>query len=476
MIQENRQQLFHTGTVVRLEQSLVPMQCSTASLTASRKKTHEELERRIFRTDKVDILEDPSIAASEHYPPGPGISTGCERTNLGITLINTSLDHPKELVVLFTEETETTYSTYHSQMVLNNYRQAQPPIRHFACCTSNYEYHQCSICVPQSTQWRLDDGIKSYKEEEGLRVLANKLTKIKLLVALKLSTFLNGPSPDPAQCPQGPEEHPRAAGNVALEELGAVPPRFLVAGVRKTAKSAWRAFKNKLNFNREEATVTANGCLKKHQKRKCKVRAAKSLPDGKTFGRYEEQKNKTERNLSVEMVATPQAARSSLVVSAGECPFGWGTPFVSLVAESCRTSSGISHHRYLTDDLKEIKGRGEKGLYPSHHSGLKRIGLKARTAAQCYQTLGPFKGYSIAFLSLEEEEVPAEAQAPPLRAKRSQKESRNPNCGFLLQSSEQTLLRAYSFAHTVRILKERRGEKRRGGVFLMLEFQILVKQ
>lgn len=59
---------------------------------------------------------------------------------------------------------------------------------------------------------------------------ANKLTKIKLLVALKLSTFLNGPSPDPAQCPQGPEEHPRAAGNVALEELGAVPPRFLVAG------------------------------------------------------------------------------------------------------------------------------------------------------------------------------------------------------------------------------------------------------
>lgn len=86
MIQENRQQLFHTGTVVRLEQSLVPMQCSTASLTASRKKTHEELERRIFRTDKVDILEDPSIAASEHYPPGPGISTGFGRTDRHIKL------------------------------------------------------------------------------------------------------------------------------------------------------------------------------------------------------------------------------------------------------------------------------------------------------------------------------------------------------------------------------------------------------
>lgn len=59
---------------------------------------------------------------------------------------------------------------------------------------------------------------------------ANKSTKIKLLVALKLSTFPNGPSPDPAQCPQGPEQHPRAAGNVALEELGAMPPRFLAAG------------------------------------------------------------------------------------------------------------------------------------------------------------------------------------------------------------------------------------------------------
>lgn len=28
--------------------------------------------------------------------------------------------------------------------------------------------------------------------------------------------------------------------------------------------------------------------------------------------------------------------------------------------------------------------------------------MKARTAAQCYQILGPFKGCSIAFLSLEE--------------------------------------------------------------------------
>lgn len=58
--------------------------------------------------------------------------------------------------------------------------------------------------------------------------------------------------------------------------------------------------------------------------------------------------------LSVEMVATPQAARSSLVVSAGECPFGWGTPFVSLVAESCRTSSGISHHRYTCSPIAII--------------------------------------------------------------------------------------------------------------------------
>lgn len=110
---------------------------------------------------------------------------------------------------------------------------------------SNYEYHQCSICIPQFIQWRLDNGIKPTRRAlssgsflSHVLTHARQLTIIKLSVALKLPILPNGPRPYPAQCPRGPEGHPRAIGNAALEPLSAVPPRFPAAGGSTTHANA----------------------------------------------------------------------------------------------------------------------------------------------------------------------------------------------------------------------------------------------
>lgn len=67
-IWENKTTPFHTGSVLRLGQSLVPTQCTSF---IDSKIIHEKLELSIFQMANEDVLKDPG--QSVNYLPDPGI-------------------------------------------------------------------------------------------------------------------------------------------------------------------------------------------------------------------------------------------------------------------------------------------------------------------------------------------------------------------------------------------------------------------